>query len=144
MEKKIQDEFWKNKDIRNFSKEEWESICDGCGQCCFRKYIDGYLWWKKILYTRIACDCLDLDTNLCTCYECRFEKQNECLQLDPNKLGKFKWLPETCSYRLLKETGKLPSWHPLLNGGDRSKVPVIYGAVHEKDVDENNLDMYLL
>ncbi len=95
---------------------EWEILCDGCGRCCFRKIIDGYLWKKKILYTTVACNLLDTKTCRCTDYCHRFELQEECIKLDRKKIKNFKWLPSTCAYRLIHEKRKLYSWHPLISG----------------------------
>ena len=33
----IQQGFWKNKQMSDMSKVEWEALCDGCGKCCLNK-----------------------------------------------------------------------------------------------------------
>lgn len=108
--------FWETKKLEEMSQEEWESLCDGCALCCYRKIIDGYLFWKKILNTKVACNLLDCKTCRCMDYDNRFSRQSECIKLDRKKIKKFKWLPKTCAYRLLMEGKPLPQWHPLISG----------------------------
>ena len=32
--------FWKRKAMREMTREEWESLCDGCGRCCLNKLVE--------------------------------------------------------------------------------------------------------
>lgn len=136
----MEKEFWKHKTLKEFTFEEWEAVCDGCGKCCFKKFIVGHFKNKKLCFTRIACDSLDLETMRCSCYDQRFEKQKECTRLDVKRIREFKWLPESCSYRYLQEHGTLPDFHPLLNEGSTEKVPRIENPVHLENAEENFLD----
>lgn len=106
--------FWKTKSLAEMSREEWESLCDGCGRCCLNKLEDEDT--GRFLYTRAACKLLDLGTCRCTDYPNRQAKVPDCVQLTPENVGSLGWLPATCAYRLLDEGKKLPWWHPLVSG----------------------------
>jgi uncharacterized cysteine cluster protein YcgN (CxxCxxCC family) len=49
-----------------------------------------------------------------------------------------KWLPASCSYRLLAEGHDLPAWHPLLTGNPESTrnagMSVLGHVIPEPDV----------
>lgn len=98
---------------------QWESLCDGCGRCCLNKLEDADT--GEIFYTDVACALLDLETCRCGNYENRAALVPDCVILTPNKVEELGWLPRTCSYRVLAETGDLPVWHPL-RGGDAEAV----------------------
>jgi len=134
-------DFYKTKSLMDLNQEEWEALCDGCGQCCFRKYIDGHGRNTKLIYTCIACDLLDLKTGLCSDYQNRFKKNKECTHLTKKNVDEFTWLPETCAYRCLYENRPLPEWHPLVCGKPVDKNPdaqkfFIKNGILEKDVDD--------
>ncbi len=109
----IEPEFWKKKKLSEMSKREWELLCDGCGKCCLNKLdIRG-----KIKFTRTYCRFLDPQTCLCKIYEHRFEKVNDCRDIDLCAVReKPRWLPKTCAYWLLDNGYDLPNWHPLVSG----------------------------
>ena len=137
--------FYETKSLSEMTREEWESLCDGCGRCCYRKYVTGYGKREKTHFTRVACDLLDLKTQKCRDYENRFSLIKDCLQLTKNTVGKFDWLPETCAYRLLYYKQPLPEWHPLVSGraeSVREAGIVIQNGVHERDVNEADWDEY--
>jgi hypothetical protein len=96
------------------SREEWESLCDGCGRCCLNKLEDEES--GEFHYTRAACKLLDLGTCRCTDYTHRSERVQDCVALTPENVGSLHWLPPTCAYRLLDEGKALPWWHPLVSG----------------------------
>ena len=106
--------FWKTKSLSDMSREEWESLCDGCGRCCLNKLEDEDT--GRYLYTRVACKLLDLETCRCTDYANRQAKVPDCVALTPENVGSLGWLPATCAYRLLDEGKSLPWWHPLVSG----------------------------
>jgi uncharacterized protein len=106
--------FWKTKTLREMSRAEWESLCDGCGRCCLNKLEDEDT--GKFIHTRAACKLLDLGTCQCTDYANRSTRVPDCVSLTPAKIGRLGWLPPTCAYRLLDEGKSLPWWHPLVSG----------------------------
>lgn len=107
--------FWKDKALSELTSQEWESLCDGCGQCCLHKLEDEDT--GQVALTRIACDLLNLKTCRCRRYADRTRLVPECLDLRQHEFAQYgRWLPKTCAYRLLGEGKDLPDWHPLLSG----------------------------
>ncbi|PVX33072.1 hypothetical protein C8D76_10938 [Pasteurella langaaensis DSM 22999] len=130
-------EFWKHKSLLEMNEAEWEALCDGCGKCCYRKFIEGRGRREKLYYTRIACDLLDLQSGRCSDYNNRFKLDTECTKLTKKNLPQFNWLPSTCAYRLLYEGKPLFDWHPLISGkADSVKLADIQikNGIHERDV----------
>jgi hypothetical protein len=111
--------FWKTKTLAEMDREEWESLCDGCGLCCLQKLENEYT--RRIYYTRVACRLLDLQSCRCTDYAGRRDRVPDCIQLLPATAHDYRWLPETCSYRLRAQGQELPDWHHLVCG-DRAAV----------------------
>lgn len=137
--------FWETKSLAQMSESEWEMLCDGCGLCCFEKIIEGKGKHKKIYFTRIACNLLNLKTGKCNNYCRRFEIVPECNKLTVKNLRDFDWLPETCAYRLLYEGKNLPSWHPLVSKNPESVKSAgiqIKNGVHLKDT--KNWEDYII
>jgi len=111
--------FWQSKMLAELSPEEWESLCDGCGQCCLHKLEDEDT--GQVALTRIACDLLDIKHCRCRKYGERSLLVPECLDLQQHDFAKYgRWLPKTCAYRLLGEGKDLPKWHPLVSGTTES------------------------
>ncbi len=138
-------DFYLTKRLCEMSDAEWEALCDGCGKCCYRKFITGHGKNTKVHFTRIACDLLDLKTGRCSDYENRFKKNKDCSRLTKNNVGRCDWLPETCAYRLLYYKRPLPDWHPLVSGSSDSVKEagvMIKNGVHEKDVSEDDWEDY--
>ncbi|OOF53686.1 hypothetical protein BKK53_00690 [Rodentibacter trehalosifermentans] len=129
--------FWQTKTLLDMTDSEWEALCDGCGKCCYRKYIQGRGKRQKLYYTRIACNLLNLETGKCTHYSQRFRLEKDCTKLTKKNLPDFHWLPKTCAYRLLYEGKALPDWHPLISGDEQSVKNAgvfIANGVHENEV----------
>ena len=96
----LEPNFWQTKSLLEMSESEWEALCDGCGKCCYRKYIQGRGKRQKLYYTRIACNFLDVETGKCGNYSERFKIESDCTKLTKKNLPDFGWLPNTCTYRL--------------------------------------------
>ncbi len=106
--------FWKTKTLAQMTRIEWESLCDGCGQCCLHKLQD--MDNGDYYITDLACTLLDCRTARCGDYGNRFSIVPDCVQLTPKKVYETDWLPETCAYRLVAEGQDLAWWHPLVSG----------------------------
>ena len=108
------DNFWEHKSLAEMSPQEWESVCDGCGQCCLHKLEDEDS--GAIALTNVACRFLDLGTCQCGDYSNRKTIVPDCIQLTPASAETLPWLPETCGYRLLATGQPLAWWHPWCQG----------------------------
>jgi uncharacterized cysteine cluster protein YcgN (CxxCxxCC family) len=128
--------FWKTKTLTEMTQAEWESLCDGCGKCCLIKLEDAET--KELFYTDVACHMLDAKTCQCKDYEKRREVVDDCLQLEVDDVEEFKWLPKSCSYRLLHEGKNLPKWHHLISG-DRNMVHKKKKSVKNRVVSETEV-----
>ncbi|MBV1916849.1 MAG: YcgN family cysteine cluster protein [Sphingomonadaceae bacterium] len=113
-----QGRFWE-KPLDSLTREQWESLCDGCGQCCLHKVEDADS--GEIFSTNVACKLLDLKTGRCSDYRHRRALVPDCLRLTPRSAGELEWLPQTCAYRLRAHGDPLPEWHYLISG-DRDAV----------------------
>ena len=139
-------EFWKNIPLNKLTQKEWESLCDGCGKCCLNKFQKT----KKSLpiYTSIACKFLNIKKCTCTVYKNRKKKRSDCLILSAENLEKTaKWLPQSCSYRLIFEKKELPFWHHLNNNKNKNvhntKNSVKNFAISEEYVDSTDMSNHM-
>jgi len=142
---KLRELFWEKYTLDQLNRAEWEALCDGCAKCCLLKIVDH----KKIFITNISCIKLELDTCRCSDYSNREENVKECLKLTKENLHKnSKFLPSSCSYKLIGEGKPLPQWHYLISN-DKESVHELnqsiqdYG-VSEKSVDHDNYDDYIV
>ncbi|WP_455843686.1 YcgN family cysteine cluster protein [Pantoea agglomerans] len=128
--------FWQTKRLDQMNDAEWESLCDGCGQCCLNKLQDADT--DEIYFTNVACNQLNIKTCQCHNYEHRFELEENCIKLTRENLTSFEWLPRTCAYRVLGEGKTLPAWHPLIAGSKKAmhaqRISVRFIAVRESEV----------
>jgi uncharacterized cysteine cluster protein YcgN (CxxCxxCC family) len=138
--------FWKRKKLDEMTREEWESICDGCARCCLYKLEDEES--GEIFYTNVICRLLDTYRCRCTAYLERVHLMPTCLVLTPDLVRQIQWMPRTCGYRLLLEGKDLEPWHPLVSGDPNSVhkagISVRYRTMAEADVDMENLEDYIV
>ena len=143
MSKPIKEGFWRTKTLEEMSRDEWESVCDGCGRCCLLKLEDEDT--GEIAYTDIHCRLFDPDTCKCGNYALRKQLVKGCVILTPETIEDDKeWMPSTCAYRLLAEGKDLPSWHPLVSGRaesvEEAGISVRGLTVPEYEVDEEDYE----
>lgn len=110
--------FWEQKSLHEMTPAEWESLCDGCARCCLHKLQDEDT--DEVYYTDVHCRYLDKDNCQCGVYQERQSKVPNCIWLTADQAHEFKWLPDTCAYRLLAEGKQLAKWHPLISGDPKS------------------------
>ena len=134
--------FWEVKSFDEMTREEWESLCDGCAKCCLFKIEEDDT--GKISFTDIACRLLDIHTCRCQVYEHRSEIVKDCIHLTPETIHDVHWLPESCAYRRLLEGRGLARWHPLVSGDRESihqaDISVLGKVVSEKDIDLSEIE----
>ncbi len=110
--------FWE-KPIESLNREQWEALCDGCGQCCLHKLEDEDT--GEVHRTNVACRLLDIPTARCGDYRHRRALVPDCLRLTPRLAAQVSWLPESCAYLLRARGEPLRDWHYLISG-DRESV----------------------
>ena len=139
-------EFWKTISLDELTTEQWESLCDGCGQCCLVKLEDADS--GDVFYTDVVCYLLDQDVCRCGDYTHRCILVPDCVKLTPDNLRDLSWMPVDCAYRRLAEGRELAWWHPLVSGSSatvhESGASVKGKAISETEVDINDLEDYIV
>ena len=135
----LEKEFWKHKKLEDFSKKEWELLCDGCGKCCLNKLeIKG-----KIKFTNTFCRFLDCKSCLCKIYEHRFSVVKDCRDINLEAVREQpRWLPKTCAYWLVDNGYDLPEWHPLKTGKASSVAEANMSLSGRNVVNESEVSDY--
>jgi len=109
--------WWDTLPLHELSDDQWEALCDGCGQCCLVKAWVG----DSLRSCAVACRLFDTDRGGCSDYESRQSRVSDCVRLVPSNVLTTGLLPRTCAYRLRAEGKSLPEWHHLVSG-DRGLV----------------------
>lgn len=142
----MQQPFWRQKSFAEMTVEEWESLCDGCGKCCLVKLQDEDT--DEVAYTSVACQYLDCQSCRCQAYAERTQLVEGCVNLKPDMIEQFFWLPASCSYRLVAEGRELPDWHPLLSGSRKAMHAgghsVQGKVISESAVNPDDLEDYIV
>ena len=140
--------FYERKSLSEMTEAEWESLCDGCGKCCVVLLEDEPEDGGKIHRTRVACKLLDLKTVRCSDYSNRHDKVPGCVRLTAKNVGRLRWMPDTCAYRLIHEGRPLPDWHPLKTGDPNSThtsgMSVLGQLISEEDVEDEDLENFIV
>lgn len=128
--------FWETTSLKDMTRKQWESLCDGCALCCLHKLEDEDT--EEVYYTDVHCRYMDTANCNCTVYLERQEKVPNCVWLTPDQASKFHWLPDSCAYRVLAEGRKLADWHPLISG-DPNSVHEAGVSIKGKGVADNQV-----
>lgn len=147
--------FWEVKSLEEMTRNEWESLCDGCAKCCLHKFIDDedttdetelmptthINEGEQLVYSSIACHLLNEKTCNCTKYKQRTKLVPDCVQLTQDNIDGVFFMPPSCTYRRLKEGRGMPSWHPLLNKGKKTAMHNAGMSVRGKIVKDDDIDV---
>lgn len=142
----MRERFWELP-LKSLTRDEWEALCDGCGNCCLNKI--EYEDTGDVDFTRVACRLLDGETCRCSSYANRHDYVPDCIVLTPKKLKEIAWwLPRTCAYRLRAEGKPLYAWHHLISGDPdavhRAGISMRGRTVSEASITEEDWDQYII
>ena len=131
----VRKSFWEQYSLEQLNTEEWEALCDGCAKCCLLKVFNK----KKTYMTNISCSKLEQDSCRCSDYKNRQKNVKNCIKLTKDNLRKnLKFLPSSCSYKLLDEGKALPHWHYLITN-DKESVHNVNQSIREYCVSETSV-----
>jgi uncharacterized cysteine cluster protein YcgN (CxxCxxCC family) len=119
--------FWATKPLEAMTHAEWESLCDGCGQCCLIKVEEEVT--GDIYLTRLACQLLDTHTCRCRNYADRRAGVPDCVTISAANVGDIEWLPKSCAYRRIAEgrgRGRSDPQRGEHRGPDDERCPVAH------------------
>jgi uncharacterized cysteine cluster protein YcgN (CxxCxxCC family) len=138
--------FWESKSLSEMTPEEWEALCDRCGQCCLHKTEDDET--DEVYFTCIACRLLELENCSCTDYLNRMAQVAECLKIRPVNFKQMHLLPESCAYRRLSVGKSLLWWHPLISNDPetvhQAEISIRGKAISEENVHPDEFAAYIM
>ncbi len=138
--------FWESKSPSEMTPEEWEALCDRCGQCCLHKIEDDET--DEVFFTCIACRLLNIEDCSCTDYINRMEQEIECLKIKPVNFKQMHLLPESCAYRRLSAGKTLLWWHPLISNDPetvhQAEISIRGKAISEENVHPDEFEAYIM
>ena len=138
--------YWKTKNMAEFSRQEWENLCDGCGKCCCIRLEDEET--QAIYITDVACKLFDSGACQCSDYPNRSKNVPDCVTLTPNNVDQLHWMPETCAYKLVANGKELPDYHHLVSGSRETIHEVgmsVQNAVQsETDIDDEDIPSHIV
>jgi uncharacterized cysteine cluster protein YcgN (CxxCxxCC family) len=138
--------FWETKRLEEMTRGEWESLCDGCGQCCLVKVEEEVT--ADVYLTQLSCRLLDVGSCRCRDYANRHAQVPDCIVFEPGNVRELSWLPQTCAYRSISEGRGLSWWHPLVSGDPetvhRAGVSVRAWARSEEGVPDSAVARYII
>lgn len=129
--------FWLETSMEQMSSTQWESLCDGCGKCCRMQFIGEDE--EVLMQTDVVCHLLDQHSLQCSDYSNRTTLVPDCVQITPDNIKEFYWLPDSCGYRCIAAGKDLPEWHHL-NSGSRETIHQTSNSVRGKVVGEHELE----
>jgi uncharacterized cysteine cluster protein YcgN (CxxCxxCC family) len=109
----LRESFWEMP-LSSLNSAEWEALCDGCGRCCLKKFVDENA--DKLVWTRVVCQYFDQETSRCGCYDQRSVNVPDCIDVKTLDIQATNWMPDTCAYKLRALGKPLYAWHPLISG----------------------------
>ncbi len=122
------------------NRDQWESLCDGCGKCCCIRLEDEDT--GAIYITDVVCKLFDANSCQCTDYPKRSVHVPDCVTLTPENVDQLNWMPQTCAYRLVANSVDLPEWHHLVSGSRQTihdaGMSVQNAVISELAVDEED------
>ena len=128
--------FWEKYTLDQLNHDEWEALCDGCAKCCLLKIVDK----KKVFITNISCSKLELRSCRCSDYLNREKNVKACLKITKDNIHEnSRFLPSSCSYKLIAEGKPLPQWHHLISK-DKESVHKVNQSIQKYCVSENSVD----
>lgn len=138
--------FWETKTLEEMTPAEWESLCDGCSQCCLIKVEEEVT--GDIYLTRLGCRLLDTRSCRCRDYPNRKARVPDCVTISAGNVSEISWLPGSCAYRRIAEGRGLEWWHPLVSGDPdtvhQAGVSVRGWARSEKGVRASAIARYII